>query len=108
MRINVSLAIAAAMFVALANASAQDDYQSDLSTPLSLLMRNPLPQTNANEVIWNGAGYSGIVVDLFTAPQPLQLINPFAPLDYSSPEDNTLRDLYTGRAEGLKLFSVRF
>jgi hypothetical protein len=48
------------------------------------------------------------VVEVVRTSNLLQLINPLAPAKYGSGEDNTLRDSFTGRATGWKLFSIRF
>jgi hypothetical protein len=61
-----------------------------------------------NEVKINGFTYSGILVQLSRTDNPLELINPAAPLAYGSPEDNVVRDPITGKVSGLKLFSISF
>jgi hypothetical protein len=61
-----------------------------------------------NEIKRNGISYSGIFVELMKTDNPLELINPAAPPEYGSSEDNTARDPITGRASGLKLFSISF
>jgi len=60
-----------------------------------------------NEIKRNGVTYSGILVELAKTDKPLELINPAAPPEYGSSEDNLVRDSQTGH-EGLKLFSIRF
>jgi hypothetical protein len=52
--------------------------------------------------------YSGVTVQAAKTRNPLQLINPFAPVRYGPAEANTTRDPASGRAEGVKLFSVAF
>jgi len=61
-----------------------------------------------NEVRRNGVSYSGILVQLAKTDRPLELINPAAPPEYGSSEDNTVRDPIDGKVSGLKLFSIRF
>jgi len=61
-----------------------------------------------NEIIKGNITYSGIAVQVVKTSNPLQLFNPAAPARYGSAEDNTLRDPMTGRASGLKIFSIRF
>jgi hypothetical protein len=61
-----------------------------------------------NETKINGITYSGILVQLATTDQPLELINPFAPSEYGSAQDNTVLDPITGRPSGLKLLSIEF
>jgi hypothetical protein len=52
--------------------------------------------------------YSGVVVQAARSPNPLQMINPWAPPNQGSAEANTVRDPITARSEGLKLFSIAF
>lgn len=61
-----------------------------------------------NEIKMGGLTYSGILVELSRTDNPLQLINPAAPAEYGSPEDNLARDPITGRISGLRLFSISF
>ena len=51
--------------------------------------------------------YSGILVEMVKTDNWLELINPAAPPQYGSSEDNVVRDTQTGR-EGLRLFSIGF
>jgi hypothetical protein len=60
-----------------------------------------------NEMKRNGISYSGILVQLVKTDKPLELINPAAPPEYGSSEDNLVRDPHTDR-DGLKLFSIQF
>jgi len=66
-----------------------------------------LSQEKPNEVRRHGVSYSGILVELAKTDKPLELINPAAPPEYGSSNDNVVRDPQSGR-EGLKLFSIRF
>jgi hypothetical protein len=53
--------------------------------------------------------YGGILYRAYTADNPLQLINPFAPQQYGQSEAADLpRDRLTGVPSGLSLFSIRF
>jgi hypothetical protein len=61
-----------------------------------------------NEILKGNVAYSGVAVQLLKAPNPLQLFNPAAPPQYGSAQDNLVRDPTTGRAFGLKIFSLRF
>jgi len=79
------------------------------------LVRQPPSQSlltprfeKANEIRRNGLSYSGILVELAKTGHPLELINPAAPAEYGSAEDNTARDPITHRVSGLKLFSIQF
>src|SRR3974377_1587022 len=66
------------------------------------------PATRPNEIIKENVSYSGIAGQVTKPGNPLQLLNPAAPARYGSAEDNTLRDPITGKASGLKIFSIRF
>jgi hypothetical protein len=66
-----------------------------------------LQQEKPNEVRRGRVTYSGILVELAKTDHPWQLINPAAPAEYGSSQDNVVRDPNTGR-EGLKLFSIQF
>ena len=61
-----------------------------------------------NEIASHGHAYSGAVVQVIKVDHPLQLINPFAPAEYGSGEDNVSRDWDTHRATGIKFFSMKF
>ena len=50
---------------------------------------------------------SGISVEAVKQRNPLQLINPLAPPQYGSPDDNMVRDP-TSHRTGLKIFAIRF
>ena len=52
--------------------------------------------------------YSGIIPQAIKTDNPLQLINPFAPMSYGNGADNLDRDIVTGRPNGLKFFSLGF
>ena len=61
-----------------------------------------------NEIRKDGVTYSGILVELSKTDKPLELINPLAPPEYGSAEDNTARNPFDGEVSGLKLFSIQF
>jgi len=52
--------------------------------------------------------YSGALVQAAHIRHPWQLFNPFAPESYGTGLANTDMDFTTGRAGGVKLFSVSF
>jgi hypothetical protein len=53
--------------------------------------------------------YGGILYKAYRADHPLQLVNPFAPREYSQREGAELpRDPITGVPSGLSIFSIRF
>jgi hypothetical protein len=62
----------------------------------------------ANEIIRGRITYSGIAVEAAKVGNPLELLNPLAPVEYGSPEDNVVRDPINGRVRGLKIFAIRF
>ncbi len=67
-----------------------------------------LGQLKPNEIMSGKFTFSGIAVEAVKKRNPLQLINPLAPLEYGSAEDNVVRDPINGRVEGLKIFAFRF
>ena len=67
-----------------------------------------LQQAKANEIVSERFIYSGIVVEAVKTRSVLQLVNPFAPPEYGSPEDNIDREPIHGRLLGLKLFCFQF
>ncbi len=62
--------------------------------------------TKPNQIRHGRVTYSGAVVTAIKVKNPLQLINPFAPMAYGSGEDNVCRDSSTGRARGINVLSV--
>lgn len=61
-----------------------------------------------NEVVVGGRRYSGVLVQLVRSPSPLQLLNPWAPPEAGSGEQNLVRDPVTGAPSGLKLLAINF
>ncbi|HSH92932.1 MAG TPA: hypothetical protein VK968_02165 [Roseimicrobium sp.] len=53
------------------------------------------------------ATYDGALVKA-SRGNPLQLINPFAPAEYGTAEDNVVRDLSGKKVEGVAVFRIRF
>jgi len=51
---------------------------------------------------------SGALVQAARLKNPLQLINPFAPMELGNGFDNVSRDPNSGKAQGIKLFSIKF
>ncbi len=66
--------------------------------------RRPPP----NEVRAGRVAYSGIAVLLARTSQPLHLVNPAAPAQYGTAQQNVVLSPITGRATGLKIFSLNF
>ncbi len=65
-------------------------------------------EVKLNEAYFGHLTFSGIGIELVKAGNPLQLINPAAPAAYGYADDNVVRDPITGRASGLKVFSLQF
>lgn len=106
----VSVVLFAAFAVFGQTTPFQSDMDSQINRELALqppTLHSPQP-LKANEVKVNGRTYSGILVELTKTDKPLELINPWAPAEYGSPEDNTVRDSDTGQIPGWKLFSIEF
>ena len=61
-----------------------------------------------NEAVVGRWRCSGVLVQLFRSPNPLQLLNPWAPPEAGSGEQNLVRDPVTGAPSGLKLLAVNF
>jgi hypothetical protein len=61
-----------------------------------------------NEITNGNMSFSGIFVETVKTRRPLQLLNPLAPPEFGSPEDNLVRDMNTKRILGLKFFEIRF
>jgi hypothetical protein len=67
-----------------------------------------LTPAKPNEIFGTRFGFSGIFVQVAKTRNPLQLINPFAPPQYGSGNDNVVWNVITGAPSGLKLFSISF
>jgi len=52
--------------------------------------------------------YGGALAAAARADKPLHLLNPFAPPEYGDGAQFVRRDLYTGQAKGVSLFSIHF
>ena len=50
----------------------------------------------------------GALPALFRSPEPLQMLNPFAPPEYGDGTQHLATNLVTGQAEGVSLISFRF
>ncbi len=73
--------------------------------------KDPLgPQTRelTESSLTRHATYGGIAHDAVQSHNPLQLINPLAPAEYGWAEQNLSQDIITGKASGLKIFSINF
>lgn len=61
-----------------------------------------------NELMKGNVTLSGSGVEAVKTKRPLQLLNPVAPAQYGSPEDNVARDPINGKVTGLKIFAIKF
>ena len=61
-----------------------------------------------NEIVNGKLTFSGSGVEAVKTKRPLQLLNPLAPPQYGSPEDNLARDPINGKVTGLKIFAIKF
>lgn len=61
-----------------------------------------------NEVRVGHLTLDGVGIEVAKVDNPLQLLNPFAPAKYGSPEDNVFRSPVDGKVSGLKVFEIRF
>jgi hypothetical protein len=66
------------------------------------------PPEKPNEIRTGRMITSGIAVEAVKVKNPLQLINPLAPPEYGSGQDNVVHNPVTGEAAGLKVLSFQF
>ena len=66
------------------------------------------PELSYDRIIGERVVYSGISIQLIRAPNPLQLINPWAPKEYGPSDQNLAIDPVTKKAAGLKFFAISF
>ena len=66
------------------------------------------PVVAYDTIVGERVAYSGIAIQLFRAPQPLQLLNPWAPKAYGPSEQNLVFDPITKRPAGLRFFAISF
>lgn len=71
------------------------------------LLELPAPE-KPNEILKGKLSYSGSAVEIIKTKRPWQMLNPLAPAQYGSAEDNVARDPINGRVRGLKVFQIRF
>ena len=67
-----------------------------------------LPPVSYDTVVGERVVYSGIVIQLFRAPNPLQLLNPWAPKEYGPSDQNLAIDPVTKQPAGLRFFVINF
>jgi hypothetical protein len=67
-----------------------------------------MPLVSYDTITGERVVYSGIAVQVFRAPQPLQLLNPWAPRAYDPSDQNLIFDPLTKRPAGLRFFAINF
>ncbi len=67
-----------------------------------------LSERKPNEIKAGKFSYSGVAVEAIKTDNPLQLINPAAPVHYGLAEQNVVREPAGGKVSGLKIFSIVF
>ena len=103
--------IASAALLAGATLCAARQTDDELQTETARRAQDSLIVVRNDEVSRVSSGhvtYSGIAVAVVRAENPAQLLNPFAPDEYGRAEDNVVREPITGKATGLKIFSIAF
>ena len=85
----------------------RDNFENQLSTRDKESM-GAVRIEKPNQITRQKRTYSGIAVQVVKARNPLQLINPFAPAEYGSGEQNLVpgHDEITGRPTGLSILTV--
>jgi hypothetical protein len=61
-----------------------------------------------NEVMAGKYKLSGSIVEAVKTGKPAELLNPAAPPQFGSAEDNLVRNPANGKMSGLKLFAIQF
>ena len=79
----------------------------EAQTALGGLHGMNLGELKPNELPAGRFVISGIAVEAVKQRNPLQLVNPLAPPQYGSPDDNIVKDPTRNRV-GLKVFAIRF
>jgi len=67
-----------------------------------------LSELKPNEIKAGKFSYSGAAVEAIKTDNPLELINPAAPVHYGLAEQNVVREPANGKVSGLKIFSIQF
>ena len=82
--------------------------ESQLSAQLAKAISLSSTEWKPNEIVAGKVTYSGIAVEALKTDNPLQLLNPAAPPEYGSPEDNLLQAQPSGSGSAWKIFSIGF
>ena len=106
----VLMLFAACGLIAAAGQPAQPDQSMDARTIQRAREANVAIKLGLPNELTTGKGLTldGVAVQAIRTDNPLQLINPFAPKEYGSGDDNLVaeRDPITGNHSGLKVLSV--
>lgn len=83
------------------------DYLLDGLTP-GVIRPEALPEgAVARELQLDRSRYGGTLGEALLTERPLQLFNPLAPAEFGDGTRHLTQDVFTGRAEGVVLFSFR-
>ena len=107
-RVSILLCVLAALAANARPADTEESLESQLTAGLAKASASASDREKPNEIMKGGVTYSGIAVQLLKTGNPLQLLNPAAPPQYGSAEDNVIRDPFTGTASAWKIFSIQF
>ena len=95
--------------IAADNPSVQTDESMEARTVRRIRETNvAITLERPNELTVGNLTLDGVAILAVRADNPLQLVNPFAPAEYGRAEDNVTWDPVSGKASGLKLFSIKF
>lgn len=98
---------------ALSATAAETSSEDSLETIAARRARESPPLLNLNkpnEIKAGSITYSGVTVEVARniTNEPWQVINPFAPASFGQADYNVSLDPITGRASGIRLFSIEF
>jgi hypothetical protein len=82
--------------------------KQNVATPKSTTTIPIAPPRGTNQIVRKQITYSGALVQVYKADNPLQLINPFAPASYGSGHANLSIDPVTKKPGGIALLSINF
>lgn len=87
---------------------ANDEQQVEATAQRTAPPRAEPKTETVQRVRTDGVTLSGIAVAAAKAENKLQLLNPLAPDEYGSSEDNVVRDPINGKVTGLKILAIEF
>jgi len=95
-------------FTANAQSQSSDESLESKAAPRAQNNSPIIKDEKPNQVLAGRLTFSGIAVEALKIDNPLQLINPAAPLEYGWAEQNLVRDSIERNVSGLKIFSIEF